>query len=102
MTYLLLAALVALQLADIWTTLRVLAQGGRELNPLLAYLFARFGARPVLLVIKAALATWLWWFAHHYTLIGLWGVRITIPQFLGVCCVLYALIVLSNWRQIKK
>lgn len=56
----LFVVLVALQLGDIWTTRRLLAAGGRELNGWLARGFARFGALPVLAVGKSALLLAMW------------------------------------------
>ena len=47
-----LIALTLLQLADIYTTLRILDKGGRELNPFLAYLFSVVEPLYALLVVK--------------------------------------------------
>lgn len=54
MDFLILLA-IGLQVADVVTTLRVLDKGGRELNPLLAKLFAKYGPVPVLLTTKIIL-----------------------------------------------
>ena len=57
----LLALFCVLQAADIYTTLTVLKQGGRELNPVLAKLFAKFDPLAVMVTLKL-LAVWaLWW-----------------------------------------
>lgn len=50
-----------LQAADIWTTLTVLKQGGRELNPVLAKLFAKFDPLAVMVGIKLVGVWALWW-----------------------------------------
>lgn len=52
--YILFAAFVVLQVLDIYTTRKVLSDGGKELNPLLVKLFERFGVDKTLLVTKAA------------------------------------------------
>ena len=49
--------LCALNLADIYTTHRILGRGGSELNPLMAKLFARVGVLPGLLLVKVPLVT---------------------------------------------
>ena len=41
-----------LQAADVYTTIKVLEQGGRELNPILAKLFTRFDPLAVMVGIK--------------------------------------------------
>ena len=43
LTIALLALLLALQVLDGWTTYRLLANGGRELNPLMRYAIERLG-----------------------------------------------------------
>lgn len=53
--------LTALQLADAYTTHRVLSNGGRELHPVLARLFAIIGHIPGLLLTKAAYIAAIWW-----------------------------------------
>lgn len=101
MTTILLILLAVLQLADVRTTLRVLGRGGRELNPLLARLYARFGAKSVLLVVKCAVGAWIWYVALHYDSLGFIFFTLTLPQFLGAACALYAAVVWNNRRQIK-
>jgi hypothetical protein len=48
----LLILYVLLQAADVYTTLTVLKQGGRELNPVMAKLFAKFYPLAVMVGIK--------------------------------------------------
>jgi hypothetical protein len=50
-----------LQAADVYTTIKVLEQGGRELNPILAKLFTRFDPLAVMVGIKLAGVWALWW-----------------------------------------
>ena len=45
---------ILLQAADIYTTNRLLSNGGRELNPVMARMFAEFGVLPSLVITKAA------------------------------------------------
>lgn len=56
----LFAAFAALQAADVWSTREVLSRGGRELNPLMARLFARFGFWPSVLLAKGAAVLLVW------------------------------------------
>jgi hypothetical protein len=49
----LLILILLLQVADIYTTLRVLSQGGREINGLVKWLMDRVGVLPALLASKA-------------------------------------------------
>ncbi len=51
----LLILLVALQVADAYLTWRVLAAGGRELNPVVRFLIGRLGLVPGLAVAKLTL-----------------------------------------------
>jgi hypothetical protein len=82
-----IAILAALQVADIYTTHRVLANGGRELNPLLAKLFARFGILQMLIPLKLSFLA----LAYLYIPEGwVWGLS-----------ALYALIVANNVRQMR-
>lgn len=72
-----------LQAADIWTTLTVLKQGGRELNPLLAKLFAKFDPLTVMVGVKLV-GVWALWY------VNLWMLT------LAACCV-YAYVVNQNY-----
>lgn len=57
-----LLAFALLQAADIWTTRVVLSLGGRELNPLMARLFRRFGFWPAVLWTKGAALALVWYY----------------------------------------
>lgn len=45
---------ILLQLADGWTTWRLLSNGGRELNPAMAFLIDKLGLAPALVLAKSA------------------------------------------------
>lgn len=75
-----------LQLADIYTTHKVLAKGGMEMNPIMAMLFKRFGHMPALVVVKSAVCGLLYW--------------AQIPEILMFgLCVLYVAVVFNNAKQ---
>jgi hypothetical protein len=84
----LLVFFILLQIGDIYTTLTVLKQGGRELNPVLAKLFAKFDPLAVMVGIKLA-GVWALWY------VNLWWLT------LAACCV-YAYVVNRNYWEIKK
>jgi len=69
-----------LQAADVYTTLTVLKQGGRELNPVLAKLFTRFDPLAVMVGIKLvgvwalfASTRWPSWSASSWSACGRCG-----------------------------
>jgi len=84
----LLALFCLLQAADVYTTLTVLKQNGRELNPVLSKLFAKFDPLAVMVGIKLA-GVWALWY------VNLWWLT------LAACCV-YAYVVNRNYWEIKK
>ena len=86
--------LVALQIADAVTTVKVLKQGGEELNPVLAPLMRVVGVVPSLVLVKAVLlGTFV---AAGYVLpANLLGVALILAD------IVYAAIVVSNIEQIK-
>ena len=79
----LLVLFALLQAADVYTTLTVLKQGGRELNPVLAKLFERFDPLAVMVGIKLV-GVWALWY------VNLWWLT------LAACCV-YAYVVNQNY-----
>ena len=81
----LLALFCLLQAADVYTTLTVLKQGGRELNPVLAKLFARFDPLAVMVGIKLA-GVWALWYVNSWMLT------------LAACCV-YAYVGNRNYQE---
>ncbi len=84
-TFLLL--FIALQIADIWTTLRALELGHREVNPILAKLFLRFEPLAVMVTLKLP-AVWLLSYLDSYLLTM-------------AACVVYMWVVINNWNVIK-
>ena len=59
----LLFLFILLQIADSLTTVHILKQGGREANPVLAWLFDKVGMIPSLVVMKLlaiGAVTWAW------------------------------------------
>lgn len=83
----LLIILAALQLADWYTTAKILSNGGRELNPVMRKLIDSVGLHPALFA-KGVLIVFAAWYIMP---------DIVILQFLVI---LYALIVFHNWRQL--
>jgi hypothetical protein len=82
----LFALFVALQLADIWTTLRFLKnKTGHEANPVMAYLFEKFGVIQSLCVVKSAAVAIAWFLQTEIMVIG-------------VLCAFYAYIAINNYR----
>jgi hypothetical protein len=80
-----------LQLADAYTTHRLLSNGGRELNPILAKLFDKFGYKGPLVIVKVlCIAGGVWLHLSQQ-----W-------EILTVLCVIYAVVVGRNVRQMRK
>lgn len=89
MLYALLIIFALLQFADGYTTDRLLTKGGRELNPILARIFAACGVRVGLIAVKTtmcvvivALSPWL----------PVWA--------LAAFAAIYVAVVVHNWRQL--
>ena len=61
---------IALQALDIWTTLRALKLGGREVNPVLAKAFNYANPLAVMVVIKLA-GIWALWYVDMYVITGI-------------------------------
>lgn len=62
--------LVALNGADVLTTVHILGLGGQEMNPLLAPLMRRVGVLPALLGYKVPALALLYWIAAPVWLLG--------------------------------
>jgi hypothetical protein len=77
-----------LQAADVYTTLTVLKQGGRELNPVLAKLFAKFDPLPVMVGIKLAGVCALWY-------VNMWMLTLA-------ACVVYSYVVNRNYWEMTR
>lgn len=85
------AVLAVLQVIDVGTTLAVLQRGGVERNPMLAVLFKKIGAAPVMIALKAAFLAALWFFQEH----------IGIEAMLFLCAV-YVVIAANNFIVLRK
>ena len=83
-----LIVFVLLNAADIYTTHRVLKQGGRELNPVLAKLFEKADPIVVMVTLKLA-AVWALWYVNVYWITAL-------------ACAVYLYVVVNNYYEIKK
>lgn len=93
MTIYFLLCLIALQVVDWWTTRRVLALGGRELNPIVRWLMDRLGETAGLVAAKA--------FVVALAIAGalLMGRHAIWP--LAALCGLYAVVVSWNLRAVR-
>lgn len=91
MTYAPLILLLTLQAADALTTYRLLSDGGRELNPLVAYLIAKLGLVPALLISKGAVVGLLLAFT------------LNAPNWFPlILCALYTAVVFHNIKELRK
>jgi hypothetical protein len=82
-----LVIFVALQVADVLTTLKALDKGNREANPVLANIFKYVSPWKALLLFKAV-SIWLVWYADMYILTGL-------------LCAFYVWVIDNNLRVIR-
>lgn len=89
MTSILILLLIALNVADVLLTLRNIKQGGRELNPLLAWLMTRIGIKPALIVSKTIL-------------LAAAVLVLRSPAIITILCLAYAAVVWHNWRQLRQ
>lgn len=85
----LLILFAVLQTLDIYTTGRVIAQGGSERNPLLAKLDKMFGFLPAMVVVKGIMVALVVIFLAD------------MPGLLIALDVLYVVVVVRNYRHIK-
>lgn len=89
--------LCVLNLADVYTTHRILGRGGSERNPLMAWLFARVGVLLGLLLAKVPLVAglgvlvWLGGLQGRYWLL-----------LLGAACAVYLYVLWNNLREMRK
>lgn len=91
---LILAILIcALQVGDWWTTRTALAQGGRELNPVMAWLMCLIGVDAALIVMKALVGGYAIYLALAFD--GLFAVLALV-----MIAAVYAMIVAHNMGQI--
>ena len=79
---------LALQALDIWTTLKALKLGGREVNPVLAKAFNYADPLAVMVAVKLA-GVWALWYVDLYVLTG-------------IMCAVYLYVVDQNLAVVKK
>jgi hypothetical protein len=96
MEWLLFAILAGLNVADVVLTLAILKKGGGELNPAMRFFIARLGrvvglVVPKIAVIAAAVAGILLLGSHPIYIAALIAL-----------CVVYAVIVINNFRVLKR
>ncbi len=84
----LLVLFCLLQAADVYTTLTVLKQGGRELNPVLAKLFEKADPLAVMVGIKLVGVVALWY-------VNSWMLTLA-------ACVVYAYVVNRNYWEMTR
>ena len=82
-----LACIVQLNIIDIFTTLHILAAGGREMNPGLSWLMAKIGVSEALVVSKAVLFGFIYYFIADIPLYVLLAI-----------CAIYTFVVFNNLR----
>ena len=83
MTLALFALLIALNIADAYYTRKILAAGGRELNPVMRWMIGQFGVNTALIVSKGFALGFVVLFALH-------------TAILMVLCGVYAVVVGIN------
>ena len=79
---------IALNALDVWSTLKALKLGGREVNPILAKAFNYADPLAVMVVIKLA-GVWALWWLDMYVLTG-------------IMCAVYLWVVDRNLAVVKK
>lgn len=89
----LLGVLSLLQIADIWLTIRILREGGRELNPLMRRVMSVLGLVPGMTLLKS------FGMVLILGLVYLFGWR---WEHAAIACVLQLLIVLWNANVLDK
>lgn len=95
MIYALLALFVALQIADIVSTVRALNRGARELNPVMRWFMARLGrvgglVAPKVIGAAIIIPAMLLVYAYAPTVASI---------ALGLICAFYVWVVHHNWQQ---
>ena len=90
MTILLLILLAALQVADGYTTSRILANGGKELNPVMAKLFEIAGIKSVL-IAKGVFVMALGYYVGTQSI-----------ELLFFICLAYLVVIHHNYKEMQK
>jgi len=83
-------AFVILQLADIYTTKTILDDGGREINPLMAKAFEKFGVLPALVVSKIVVVGLVYVYVQSYEIV------------MSLLVLFYLIVISNNFYQINK
>jgi len=83
-------AFVILQLAVIYTTKTILNDGGRELNPLMAKAFEKFGVLPSLVVSKSVVAVLVYLYVQQHEVV------------MSLLVLFYLIVISNNFYQINK
>jgi hypothetical protein len=97
MVWFLLTILIILQIADIYTTKRIIAdKGGKELNPIMKDIINKFGLLPGLIGIKTIVMIFIAtvFFAAPNTII--------IPILLFAIILIYVYVVYKNFKVLKE
>lgn len=87
---LLVIALILLNVADVYLTLRILKAGGGEANPIVNYFIQHYGAKEALIGLKVLVAVFVAAVWSHVT----W-------QLLAGLNLVYAVIVWSNYEVMR-
>lgn len=93
-TWVLLGLIIAAQLADVWTTMRVLKAGGIEANPLMRFLMRKVGVRSALWGSKLLVCSALVWVSWRHS-----GMVVT--AILGALLGFYCWVIYNNLRVLK-
>jgi uncharacterized protein DUF5658 len=96
MLYALFALCAALQLADGWTTVKVLQLGGVEENPVMSDLIDHFGVSATMIAVKLAVIGLLAWGTFHAHAFD------NLQWVLGLVAALYVVIVRNNLQVLKR
>jgi hypothetical protein len=94
MNNILLILITALQLADGWTTYKILSDGGRELNTRMRKGIEQYGLIPALVIYKGIIPLVI---IITYFLVPSWLIWILYPPLI----ILYGWFVWRNWRQLQ-
>ena len=93
----LIALFIFLLVCDGWSTFHVLKAGGREVIPWLAWLIARIGKYPALIIAKvipAAVVLYLWRYGWNGTELD--------PTTMAWICGGYAIVIANNYAALKR
>ena len=86
-----IAVFIALQIVDVWLTLEVIKRGGRELNPVVAWIMSKTGNEAGLIVTKLVYVGVVFLVVPWLTVGVLWAI-----------CAAYAGLAVWNALQLRK